>query len=380
MVKTYKYWLPFLFIILFTASPSIGSYVDTGNPGSDQPDRSYLLGKEIFKAPIGKVKPHKLPDARVAIVDRGFSREAQYFLGLFTPIRIVSMSDLSSNLSSIDLLVIPSGGLHGIINKDMGKRLAEYISRGGNILIFAQMHGKDYSILPHYPKEKISAYGWLESQSALAQSSTIGMLHPCIEGIGKSRLNINIDGLFIKYPGRGKVVLRDTRSGQPVLLIWRYGRGNVIATALFTDWAYLHGRTTWDEIIIFCNLLKWVRIPLLQSAPDIKDRLSTNVVSPVPLPPLGFSVHSEQEVYKVGSKARCIIHVWNYGDKTRTIKIYYEKEGYTTKIPAHGHAVHTGLVSLYSSRRIWIYFYDEKNSFLQTVRKGFTVIYPESKL
>jgi len=371
-----------MFIFFLTFSPAIRSHIDyfnKGNPGSDQPDRSYLLGEEIFKAPIGMQKLHEDHKAKIAILDRGFSREARYFIGLFAPIRTISTTNFSLNTSTA-LLVIPSGGFQEAIREDIIKRLVEYVSKGGNILIFAQRHGKDYTILPHYPEEKISAYGWLESQSALSRSVEIGMIHPCIEGLGKSRLNINIDGLFIEYPGRAKAVLRDRRSGQPVLLVWRYGKGNVIATTLFTDWAYLHGRTTWDEIIIFSNLLKWLRIPLLSSAPHIKNHLSKKEISPPPLPPLGFSVHSEREVYRVGSKARCIIHIWNYGDRERTIRVYYEKKGYTAHVPARGHVTLTGFVSLFSSRRIWIYFYDEKNSFLQTIRKGFTVVYPRSKL
>jgi hypothetical protein len=33
-------------------------------------------------------------------------------------------------------------------------------------------------------------------------------------------------------------------------------------------------------------------------------------------------------------------------------------------------------VPVYSTRRLWVYFYDENEIFLQTIRRGYSVVYP----
>src|SRR3989304_7094411 len=97
-------------------------------------------------------------------------------------------------------------------------------------------------------------------------------------------------------PRNGKPLLRNRVSGQPVMLAYKYGRGSVIASTLFTDWAYLHLRATWDEVELFSKLLKWAGLSLSPSAPRRQDKLLSAPVLPEALPAMGFSLQYDHEV------------------------------------------------------------------------------------
>ncbi len=162
------------------------------------------------------------------------------------------------------------------------------------------------------------------------------------------------------------------------MLIYKHGRGSVIASALFTDWAYLHSRATWDEVALFSSLLKWAGLSLSPSSPKRPDMKRKAPVFPEALPPLGFSVQSDNEIYKIGSNATFIINLWNHEERKRTIHVFYDGHGQEVPLSPHGTSQLAYSIPVYSTRRLWVYFYDEKEIFLQTLRKGYTVIYPDS--
>src|SRR3990170_7705872 len=242
----------FLWITLMSAIPSSASVSDTGNPGGDESDESAFLGDALYPTKLEEISPKIDTKSKIAVLNNGYGREATLFFGLYLPVRVVQETDLPAQSSSISLLIIPSGGLSHLNDPERFRMaLGRFVEEGGMLFIFSQRFGKDYALFPLLPGGSIRGYGWLEGQSALPRSSTLAMRHPAVGGLTASRPNLNIDGVFTAYPQNGKPLLRNSVSGQPVMLVYKYGRGSVIASTLFTDWAYPHLRVTWDEITLF---------------------------------------------------------------------------------------------------------------------------------
>lgn len=359
--------------------PLVSSFAqDSDNPGADQPDESFMLGDALYPTTLENASPNADVKSKMAVLDNGYSREAILFLGLYLPVRVVKEKEFSSQASSILLFIIPSGSLSELKDPDgFRASLSKFVEDGGTLFVFSQRYGKEYVILPFLDGDSINGYGWLEDQSSLRQSAIMTIRHTAISGLTTSKPNLNIDGFFTSFPRNGKPILRNNISGQPVMLIYRYGKGNVVASALFTDWAYMHARATWDEVALFSSLLRWAGLTLTSTAPKAAtDVVHKGPVLPLPLPAIGFSVQSDNEMYMAGSTATFTVRLWNHEDKKRTIKVYLDGIGHKVELLQNGSGQFTYSIPVYSSRRLWVYFYDEKEIFLQTLKKGYTVVYP----
>src|SRR4030066_730019 len=84
---------------------------------------------------------------------------------------------------------------------------------------------------------------------------------------------------------------------------------------------------------------------------------------PVPLPPLGFSVQSDNETYFAGDKADFTIRLWNNENRTRRIKIYYDGKGEIQELLPNGSTNLSYSFQVFSASRLWVYFYDENEIF-----------------
>lgn len=371
----------FIGIILFAPAVSLSAALsDTGNPGGDETDESAFLGDALYPTKLEEISLRVDAKSKIAVLDNGYGREAALFFGLYLPVRVVQERDLPAQSSSISLLIVPSGGLSNLYDPERFRMaLSRFVEEGGMLFVFSQRFGKDYALFPHAPGDAIQGYGWLEGQSSLSRSATLAILHPVLVGIAASRPNLNIDGAFTAYPHNGKLLLRNSVSGQPVMLTYKYGRGSVIASTLFTDWAYLHQRATWDEVTLFSKLLKWAGLSLSPSAPKRSNSPGNASALIETLPAMGFSVQSDHEVYEAGRTATFSINLWNYEERKRTLHVFYDGTGHEVQVPPHGFAQLTHTVPVYSTRRLWVYFHDEQEIFLQTLKKGYTVVYPENE-
>lgn len=365
-----------LFAALMTAPPSIALQPED-NPGGDQPDESFVLGDALYPTKLENISMNLDAKSRAIILDSGYSRESALFLGLFLPVKFIAEREFPSEASSISLLIIPSGGLSFLEEPERFRVvLNKFVEEGGTIFVFSQRFGKEYALLPLPEGEHLNGYGWLEGQSALSHSAILTLWHPVVSELTTSRPHLNIDGFFTAIPRKGKPILRSSISGQPVLVLYKHGKGSVIASTLFADWAYLHSSATWDEIALFSRILKWAGLSLSLSAPERSDAGKSAPVSPVSLPPVGFSVQSDHEIYPLGSMATFTINLWNHEDRKRKIKVYYDGKGQVVQLEPKGSARIAYSIPVYSTRRLWVYFYDEEEIFLQTLRKGYTVVYP----
>ncbi len=56
-----------------------------------------------------------------------------------------------------------------------------------------------------------------------------------------------VDGYFTSYPGGHKILLRQAAKRQPAMILFRYGKGQVLAATLFTDYVFVRGYANQSE-------------------------------------------------------------------------------------------------------------------------------------
>lgn len=359
----------------------------TDNPGGDESDETFVLGDALYPAKLEDITSNLSPDSNTAILDSGFSREAALFIGRFVPVRIVSEKDFISGISGITLLIIPSGGLSANIDPDklmdklpdkLKEALQKFVEKGGSIFVFSQRKGKDYAMLPVPSGEHLQGYGWIEDQSSVGNSALLLQYNAIASGVSSAMPHLNLDGFFTAFPRGTKIVINKRENGQPVFLTYKVGKGGVIASTLFSDWAFLHMRATWDEISVFNGVLKSAGISVTSQEVKRPAQERKVMFTPALMPSLGFSIQSDNEMYNLGEKATFTVKIWNNEDKRRTIKVYYDEKGQKIQINPHSYSQLTYIMPVFSTRRLWVYFYDENEIFLQTVKRGYIVVYPEA--
>jgi len=173
------------------------------------------------------------------------------------------------------VLLVPTGGFYGLKNSETVKvRLEEYVKNGGTLVVLTQQHGYDWGLLPtpENPetgeRETISGYGYQEDQSCTFNSVYINTYHPVLSVFSNSIASIGVDGYFTSYPESSTVLLRRTANGQPAMILYPYGKGYVIATTLYTDFALTHHQANQAEINFVQNIISWAKKPA--QLPEIK--------------------------------------------------------------------------------------------------------------
>ncbi|MBI4686041.1 MAG: hypothetical protein HY755_12730 [Nitrospirae bacterium] len=218
----------------------------------------------------------------VALLENGFSGEAAKFLFKNKETaRLIEPQFSFDELKNQPVLVIPSGGLYGMENSIYLKAsLSEYVKQGGTLIVFAQQHGYEFSILP-VPQEQdgtfktITGYGWTEDQSCLWNGTYVDTYHQILSAMTTSTVSANVDGYFTSYPSSSTILLRRTANGQPAMIMYDYGMGKVIISSMFSDWGYAHSQATQDEIKIVRDIISWAKAPA--QLPEIKPGQSVQV-------------------------------------------------------------------------------------------------------
>jgi len=163
------------------------------------------------------------------------------------------------------LMVIPTGGLYGMDNSEQFKStLADYVSQGGTLVVFAQQRRYEFTALPTPDEEPIEAYGWREDQSCRSNSMYVDTWHPALSSTTKSLISSPIDGYFAGYPSNSTVLLSRRINGMPAMLAYPYGEGRVVVTSMFEDWGYSHGQSTAQGRAIVRDLITWAKNPDLE--------------------------------------------------------------------------------------------------------------------
>ena len=208
----------------------------------------------------------EVPD--VAVIENGYYEDITKLINKWQePVRTLSIDFSPAVVNNHPVLVIPSGGLYGLENSTFFKTsLSEYVKSGGTLIVFAQQHGYEFSVLP-VPQESdgtfrnITGYGWTEDQSCFTNAAYIENYHQILSGQSKSTPTLNMDGYLTNYPSNSTVLLRRTANGQPALLMYDYGQGKVVVTSMYSDFAYSRSQASKEEIALVRDMISWAKKP-----------------------------------------------------------------------------------------------------------------------
>jgi hypothetical protein len=193
----------------------------------------------------------------IGVLRSGYYREMFQLMATFgAKASLVGTGFQPSIASRIRLLVIPSGGLYGLDSSEIFKAtLAEYVNRGGTVLSLTQAYGAELAALPGRP----TGYGWMEDTSCFTKAFYIERFHPFMSGqdVADGTSDAEVDGYFTGLPAGAEVFLRRTRNGQPGLVMYPFGAGRVIATTVYTDWAYANAQAAMDGRHLVRDILAW---------------------------------------------------------------------------------------------------------------------------
>ena len=232
-------------------------------PGGDHPDDTFAL---VTASPIDEAL-YSNRNAPIGLLNNGFPFDMLKVLSTFKrEARLIPIDGLDPNLvKEMPLLIIPSGGLAGLSDSQVFKALLEeYVRRGGNVLVFTQQHGYEFSLIPG----GLTGYGWNEDQSCQANSSSIDTWHQVLSGQTIATPSLNVDGYFTSYPENAMILMRRIANGQPALVTYPYGNGRIIASSAYTDFAFTANQTSSDEIKLIRDIVSWATKP--EVLPEIK--------------------------------------------------------------------------------------------------------------
>ena len=204
----------------------------------------------------------------VAVLRNGYFRHAANLVHRDKELtRDVGVDSLLGSVGWQPLLVIPSGGLNGLERSVFFRdALDEYVRRGGSVLVFAQQHGYEYSVLP-VPQESDGSYrrvygvGWDEDISCFFGAAHINEWHQVLSGLWRPSPSLSVDGYITEYPTNARVLLKRNKNGYPVLLMYEYGLGRVIVTTMYTDSAYGQGQASSEELALVRDIIAWAKRP-----------------------------------------------------------------------------------------------------------------------
>jgi hypothetical protein len=269
---------------------------------------------------ISAIKQTKInSDSRAAVMMNYFPLDMIKLLNKIKHSPALVFSEFSPDVvKEHPVLIIPTGGLFGLENAEQFKStLADYVSRGGTIIVFGQQHGHEFSVLPTPDEVPIGAYGWREDQSCRSNSMYVDTWHPALSSTTKSLISSPIDGYFASYPSNSTVLLSRRINGMPAMLAYPYGEGRVVVTSMFEDWGNSHGQSTIQGRSIIRDLITWTKNPDLE-IPEYNLRNN-------PDPELNLNLELKNLSDKTASEAKIL---WLVPDRN----IYFE-EGRLVSIP-----------------------------------------------
>nr|QNO55772.1 hypothetical protein DIJDKDOB_00003 [Methanosarcinales archaeon ANME-1 ERB7] len=234
-----------------------GEDIISGTPGGDKPDDNYDVSTLSYTQ---NTNPFNYkPDSQIAVLANGFYTDCSNILAEFG--ESSTFVDVGISLEDLDnypVFIIPSGGLYGLDSLPSFKtKLEQYVSNGGTLIVLSQQHGYEFNAAPG----NLSGYGWTEDQSCQHSSVGICTYHPILSGQDSVTSDVNVDGFFTKYPENATVLLSRTKNGMPAMLMYEFGNGTVIATTIYTDWAYRHHQATSDGKYLVNNMAAWAKEP-----------------------------------------------------------------------------------------------------------------------
>jgi len=216
----------------------------------------------VVALPLAQVRAMRsVPD--VAVLRRGFYREAVALLSeLGEPVTLVDEFTGTEELAEFPVLVIPTAALSGMDSAWFREKLEEYVEEGGTVICFTQQKGADFRALPG---GMVDGYGYDEDELCQYASAYFGEYRPILAGQTKATPDFNVDGFFSSYPENATVLLNRVKNQQPVALLYDYGKGHVIASTLYSDWARANYQVISDDRTWLRDALAGAKFPEARS-------------------------------------------------------------------------------------------------------------------
>jgi parallel beta-helix repeat protein len=201
-------------------------------------------------------------------------------------------------------IAILSSGLYGLDSLPSFKsNLEQYIKGGGTLIVFSQQHGYEFNVVPG----DLGGYGWTEDQSCHHSSVGISTYHPILSGQDSVTSDVTVDGYFTKYPENATILLSRTKNGMPAMLMYEYGNGTVIASTIYTDWAYTHYQATRDGKNIVRDMIAWAKDMMEISEYGRTDIVTIRINRTIPKPDL----LPEYTDYELGAVVNVPVNITN---------------------------------------------------------------------
>ena len=163
-----------------TALVWASEHYEEPNPPSHGLDENYSISNPHMPSPW-LLNPY----AKVGILLSGYAEGMGHLLGRYKiPSAIVLdnfdiLGASERELSDLDVLVIPSGGLIPYHNlPPFRNKLQEYTEQGGTLICFTQSHGDVFEALPGSP----TGYGWREDKSCHAYACYLNLWDTFLSG------------------------------------------------------------------------------------------------------------------------------------------------------------------------------------------------------
>jgi hypothetical protein len=227
-----------------------------GGPGGDGPDDNHSLTSTQYPTPWLFDS-----DSKIGVLSSGWGAGLNYLLGKYKIATTSVAEDFSmlgsseKSINDLDVLCIGSGGLEEIASSaDVREKLASYVFNGGRLIVLAVQRGSSLSALPG---GEVAGYGWTEDMSCFNAAVYIDTYHQILSSLTGTYADVNVDGYFTKWPDSAKVLLRRTKNGMPAMVAYQFGKGTVIATSMYSDYAYGHNQASEQEENIVRDMVTW---------------------------------------------------------------------------------------------------------------------------
>ena len=221
----------------------------------------------------------------IALFAYGFYNEAiSLMIKINEPARFLDLDFDPAIVQDHPVLLIPTAGLAGYEQSATLKaKLEEYVRLGGTLVVFAQQLGHHWNILPTPvdlatgEAKSVSGYGYQQDQNCQQGSVFIENNHAMLSSFASATIDVGVDGYLCSYPDNSTILLRRSANGQPAMILYPYGNGHVIVTALYTDFAFSRGQANKYEIDLVANIISWAKKPA--ELPQVKpgETISLNI-------------------------------------------------------------------------------------------------------
>lgn len=200
---------------------------------------------------LGQVAPD------IAILRAGHARDARALAeAIAEPSVFISPTAPLSELRARDILLVPTGALSGASPR-LAESIEAFTREGGTVVVLAQARGSDLSVLPGAPE----GFGFTEEDGAYRDSVVFGAFTPALAGQGDTTPDVSVDGSLTRLPDGATTLLKSAKNARPVLAAYPHGEGQIVVSALLSDWARASGRGTSADTILLRDILAHARAP-----------------------------------------------------------------------------------------------------------------------